>query len=374
MARPSRCRSSTRWCRRATLWSKTAAAASLDRTRLVCIEMVHGAAGSSDWGASQHLWSPAATGTRVRPHAERAQPARALPQVPDHRQRHRRARRRSGHAAGDRRRPFPVERRVPHADASEADRELGRARGHLARSDLREAVRTGHADSVDAAVHRERRSGGRLRLRLLVRLHRHDQLGVADRAAADDPRSADGVRSAVRRRRLDEGARVAPPGDQQRARLRHRRRSPTSIGGWTPSDRAADGALSRRRARDRAAHSEGRSAQHERRGARAARRAGRRARLVRRARQADVRPAGARVPGRRHARVLVQDGPRRVEPRLSGERRHEGLPPGVASRQQAGQHHRVRRRSTGITSACCRTSWRSSRRFRTATRRCSTRP
>jgi hypothetical protein len=44
------------------LWSRTAQAASLDRTRLVCIEMVHGAAGSSDWGASQHLWSPAETG------------------------------------------------------------------------------------------------------------------------------------------------------------------------------------------------------------------------------------------------------------------------------------------------------------------------
>ena len=44
------------------LWSRTARAASLDRTRLVCIEMVHGAAGSSDWGASQHLWSPAETG------------------------------------------------------------------------------------------------------------------------------------------------------------------------------------------------------------------------------------------------------------------------------------------------------------------------
>jgi hypothetical protein len=44
------------------LWSKTASAASLDRTRLVCIEMVHGAAGSTEWGASQHLWSPAATG------------------------------------------------------------------------------------------------------------------------------------------------------------------------------------------------------------------------------------------------------------------------------------------------------------------------
>jgi hypothetical protein len=34
----------------------------LDRTRLVCIELVHGAAGASEWGASQHLWSPAATG------------------------------------------------------------------------------------------------------------------------------------------------------------------------------------------------------------------------------------------------------------------------------------------------------------------------
>jgi uncharacterized protein DUF1552 len=44
------------------LWSKTAQAASLDRTRLVCIEMVHGAAGSNEWGATQHLWSPAATG------------------------------------------------------------------------------------------------------------------------------------------------------------------------------------------------------------------------------------------------------------------------------------------------------------------------
>jgi hypothetical protein len=44
------------------LWSRTAAAASLDRTRLVCIEMVHGAAGSTDWGSSQHLWAPAETG------------------------------------------------------------------------------------------------------------------------------------------------------------------------------------------------------------------------------------------------------------------------------------------------------------------------
>jgi hypothetical protein len=34
----------------------------VDRTRLVTIEMVHGAAGSNEWGASQNLWAPAAVG------------------------------------------------------------------------------------------------------------------------------------------------------------------------------------------------------------------------------------------------------------------------------------------------------------------------
>ena len=55
------------------LWSQTAQAAALDRTRLVCIEMVHGAAGSTEWGARQHLWAPADDRTRVRPVAELAQ-------------------------------------------------------------------------------------------------------------------------------------------------------------------------------------------------------------------------------------------------------------------------------------------------------------
>ena len=44
------------------LFAGTATAASLDRPRLVCIEMVHGSAGSSPWGAAQHLWSPVAAG------------------------------------------------------------------------------------------------------------------------------------------------------------------------------------------------------------------------------------------------------------------------------------------------------------------------
>ncbi len=34
----------------------------VDRTRLVTIEMVHGAAGSNEWGAAQNLWAPAAVG------------------------------------------------------------------------------------------------------------------------------------------------------------------------------------------------------------------------------------------------------------------------------------------------------------------------
>jgi hypothetical protein len=34
----------------------------VERPRLVCIEMVHGAAGCNEWGATQHLWAPAAVG------------------------------------------------------------------------------------------------------------------------------------------------------------------------------------------------------------------------------------------------------------------------------------------------------------------------
>ncbi len=44
------------------LWRRSAAAPAADGTRLVCIEQVHGAAGCNDWGASQHLWSPAQVG------------------------------------------------------------------------------------------------------------------------------------------------------------------------------------------------------------------------------------------------------------------------------------------------------------------------
>ena len=44
------------------LWSRTEAAAAVDQTRLVCIEMVHGAAGSNRLGESKFLWAPEKVG------------------------------------------------------------------------------------------------------------------------------------------------------------------------------------------------------------------------------------------------------------------------------------------------------------------------
>ena len=140
-------------------------------------------------------------------------------------------------------------------------------------------------------------------------------------AAADDPRSA---------RRCSISCSASA---RRRRSARERRAEDRSILDWLTrrsarlkkelgaADRARLERLPRRRARDRAPHPEGRGAQQQRRAARAARRADRRARLVRRARQADVRPAGAGVRVGHHARVRVQARPRRVEPRLSGERR-----------------------------------------------------
>jgi hypothetical protein len=44
-------------------WAKTVTAAAANRTRLIAIEMVHGAAGCSELGAKLNLWSPAVVGS-----------------------------------------------------------------------------------------------------------------------------------------------------------------------------------------------------------------------------------------------------------------------------------------------------------------------
>jgi hypothetical protein len=50
-------------------------AAIANKTRLVCIESVHGAAGSNTWGASKNLWAPAGTGKNFELIAEGALPS-----------------------------------------------------------------------------------------------------------------------------------------------------------------------------------------------------------------------------------------------------------------------------------------------------------
>jgi hypothetical protein len=50
-------------------------AAAAGRTRLVCIESVHGAAGSNNWGATKNLWAPAGVGRNFELIPEGALPA-----------------------------------------------------------------------------------------------------------------------------------------------------------------------------------------------------------------------------------------------------------------------------------------------------------
>jgi Protein of unknown function (DUF1552). len=50
-------------------------AAVANKTRLVCIESVHGAAGSNTWGASKNLWAPAGVGKNFELVAEGALPS-----------------------------------------------------------------------------------------------------------------------------------------------------------------------------------------------------------------------------------------------------------------------------------------------------------
>ena len=279
-------------------------------------------------------------GQRLRPVADQPEAARGVSRLPDDRQQHRLPQRRGVPAARDRRRSLPQRGRVPDPGAAQADAGLGCLRRDLARPDLRPAVRPADADSVDAAVHRERGSGRRLLLQLLVRVHGHDQLGVAHRSDADDPRPARGVRSAVRRRRHAGGAEVAAQGRPEHPRLGDR------LGERAEAEAEPRGSgppvgLPRGRARDRAPHPEGGGVEHHRRAARAAGRAGRRARLVRGSRQADVRPAGGGVPVGRDAHLLVQAVARRVEPRVQAERLVRRVPHRLASPRSRRAHHRV---------------------------------
>jgi hypothetical protein len=58
-----------------TVRGASGASAAADKTRLVCIESVHGAAGCNAWGATKNLWTPAAVGRNFELIPEGALPA-----------------------------------------------------------------------------------------------------------------------------------------------------------------------------------------------------------------------------------------------------------------------------------------------------------
>ena len=242
----------------------------------------------------KNLWSPAAVGRDFDLSPSSLTPLEPLPRAPDHRQQHRRAQRRGVRAAGDRRRPLPLERGVPdpgHPKQTQgSDVQAGTSLDQLY------AQRFGQdtpipsmqlcIESVDQAggcaygyscVYTDTISWASPTEPLpMIRDPRaaFDQLFGVGATAEERAAAAQRDKSILdldRRR----GRAAAPR--SRRGRPRPARRLP------------------RRRARDRAPHPEGRGAQLERRGARAARGADRRARRLRRARQADVRPAGAGV-------------------------------------------------------------------------------
>ena len=83
------------------VFAKTRAA---DRTRLICIEEVHGLAGCNNWAATQVPVCAAADRSQLHARARQpAQHARGAPRLHDDHQQHRLSQRRSVRAARDRR-------------------------------------------------------------------------------------------------------------------------------------------------------------------------------------------------------------------------------------------------------------------------------
>ncbi len=182
----------------ATLQAKTAAAGKI---RLSCIEQVHGAAGSTKIGLEKNMWSPAATGKSfdLTPTSlSSLEPYRDYLTIVSNTDVRNAEAFLPNEIGGDHFRSSAVFLTQAHPKQTEGSDVLRRP---VDRPALRAEVRAGHGDSVAAAVHRERRSVGRLRLRVCLRLHRHGELGRRRDAAADDSRPALRLRSAVRRRR-----------------------------------------------------------------------------------------------------------------------------------------------------------------------------
>ena len=158
-----------------------------DPIRLVAIEQVHGAAGSSPWGSAQYMWAPQAVGQNFD-----LSPSALLPLEPyrdyltiisntDVRMAEAYDPKEIG---ADHFRSSAVFLTQSHPTQTESsDVFVGTSLDQM----YARRFGQGHADPLDAAVHRERGQGGRLRVRLLLRVHGHEYVGVSDRTSAHDP-------------------------------------------------------------------------------------------------------------------------------------------------------------------------------------------
>ena len=200
------------------LWAREVA----DPTRLVCIEMVHGSAGSSGFGAAQNYWSPAATGRGfdLSPTAlSSLEPYRDLLTIISDTDVEPAEARQPKEIGGDHFRSSATFLTQAHPKQTESsDVFVGTSMDQLY------ANRFGQdtpIPSMQLCIENVDQAGG-LRVRVRVRLHGHDQLVVADAAASDDPGSAGRVRPALRGGRDAGGARGATTLEREHPRLPHR--------------------------------------------------------------------------------------------------------------------------------------------------------
>ena len=300
--------------------------------------MVHGAAGSTQIGLAKNLWSPAAVGRSFDLTPSSLTPLEPFRDYLTIVSNTDVQGRRGVRAEGDRRRSLPLERRVPDAGAPEADRRAptctsarrwtsstrsgsGRTRrSRRCSCASRTSIRPAAAPTATPASTPTRSAGPAPTEPLPM---------VRDPRAAFDQLFGVGATPAAARRE--------PPHRPQHPRLGHRRggahraRSSARRTGAASISTSTDIREIERRIQRVEAHNAS-GEPRELPGAPAGV-----PDSFERARQADVRPAGARVRRRHHARVLVQARTRRLGARLSGERRDAAVPPGVAPRRERGR-------------------------------------